>query len=124
MTVFIRMFDDRLEIESPGGFPPLVTPQNIYEIHHRRNYFLMDALFYLDLVKGENEGTRRIRDEMKAMSLPEPDFSSKNAELGNAMVRVTLLNDSERRNLLIGGGFIDQKRVVHLAEKRRNLTRI
>ena len=30
MNIFIRMFDDRLEIESPGGFPPLVTPENIF----------------------------------------------------------------------------------------------
>jgi len=32
--IFIKMFDDKLVIESPGGFPPTVTPQNIYESHH------------------------------------------------------------------------------------------
>ena len=56
-NIFIRMFDDRLTVESPGGFPPLVTSENIYEVHHRRNWWLMDALFFLDYVQCENEGT-------------------------------------------------------------------
>ena len=29
MNIFVKMFDDRLVIESPGGFPPFVTPENI-----------------------------------------------------------------------------------------------
>ena len=32
MSIFVKMFDDRLEVESPGGFPPLVSPQNIYDM--------------------------------------------------------------------------------------------
>lgn len=105
MNVFVRMFDDRIEIESPGAFPPLVTPENIYEIHHRRNYFLMDAMFYMDLVKCENEGTRRMRDEMRAMELPDPEFAQK--EIGNAIVRVTLRNNLQQRKLWIDKDAID-----------------
>lgn len=30
MNIFVKMFDDKLIIESPGGFPPFVTPENIY----------------------------------------------------------------------------------------------
>lgn len=52
MNIFVKMFDDKLVIESPGGFPPLVTPENIYTMHHPRNPTLMRAMFYLDLVKG------------------------------------------------------------------------
>ena len=59
-NIFVKMFDDRLVIESPGGFPPLVTPENIYDVHHRRNWWIMDALFFLDYVQCENEGTKRI----------------------------------------------------------------
>jgi len=95
MNIFIRMFDDRLEIESPGPFPPLVTPDNIYDVHHRRNYFLMDAMLYLDFVKCENEGTRRMRDEMLSMGLPAPEFAQK--EVGSAIVRVTLRNNRNQR---------------------------
>ena len=31
------MFDDELVIESPGGFPPLVTPDNILTLDDLRN---------------------------------------------------------------------------------------
>jgi ATP-dependent DNA helicase RecG len=91
MNIFVRMFDDRLVIESPGPFPPFVTPETIYGIHARRNYWLMDALQFLGLVKCENEGTRRMRDTMKAMELPEPLFEQK--EISGAIVRVTLSNN-------------------------------
>jgi ATP-dependent DNA helicase RecG len=35
MVVFVKVFDDKLVIESPGGFPPNVTPQTIYNTHSR-----------------------------------------------------------------------------------------
>jgi ATP-dependent DNA helicase RecG len=96
MNIFIKMFDDRLVIESPGPFLPFVTPENIYDVHHRRNYFLMDAMFYMDFVKCENEGTRRMRDVMVASDLPAPEFEQK--QIGNAFVRVTLRNNQSLRH--------------------------
>src|SRR5271157_4220975 len=77
MNIFIKMFDDRLVIESPGGFPAHVTPENIYEVHHPRNPHLMGAMLHLDFVKAANEGTRRMRETMKEMNLPLPEFASK-----------------------------------------------
>jgi ATP-dependent DNA helicase RecG len=98
-NVFVRMFDDRLVVESPGGFPPMVTPKNIYDIHHRRNWWLMDALFFLDYVKCENEGAKRIRRAMADMNLPEPEFEQK--QIGGALVRVTLRNNQHVRKAWI-----------------------
>lgn len=98
MYVWVRMFDDRLEIESPGSFPIGVSPKNIYEVHHRRNYFLMDSMFYLGLVKGENEGTRRMRDEMLSLELPPPEFGEEiKADVSHTVVRVTLRNNANQR---------------------------
>ena len=57
----------------------------------------MDAMFYLDYVKCAHEGTRRIRDTMAEMRLPEPEFSQKQAEVGNAIVRVILRNNIKQR---------------------------
>jgi len=64
MCVFVKMFDDKLVVESPGAFPPMVTPKNIYDCHNPRNPLLMNAMLYLDYVKCANEGTRRMRDVM------------------------------------------------------------
>lgn len=97
MNIFVKMFDDRLVIESPGGFPPLVTPENIYHSHHPRNPHLMRALFYLDLVKCHNEGTRRMRDTMQLMKLPIPQFEQKEVAAGYMSVRVTLKNNRKQR---------------------------
>lgn len=99
MNIFIRMFDDRLEIESPGGFPPLVTPENIYETEHPRNPHLFNAMFYLKFVRAAREGTRRIRESMELWELPKPQFSQK--ESGYPFVRVTLRNDYKQRKQLL-----------------------
>jgi ATP-dependent DNA helicase RecG len=97
MNIFVKMFDDRLVIESPGGFPPFVTPENIYHSHHPRNPQLMRAMFYLDFVKCHNEGTRRMRDSMQKMKLPGPQFQQKEIAIGYMSVRVTLRNDKKQR---------------------------
>jgi ATP-dependent DNA helicase RecG len=99
MVIFVKMFDDRLVVESPGPFPPLVTPENIYSSHHPRNPHLMDAMFYLDFVKCANEGTRRMKQVMLESNLPQPVFEQK--EVGNSSVRVTLQNNVELRKVWI-----------------------
>lgn len=99
MPIFVKMFDDKLVIESPGPFPPFVTPSNIYESHHPRNPHLMDAMFYLEYVKCAHEGTRRIRDTMVGMKLPAPEF--RQDETGPAIVRVTLRNNAKQRRAWI-----------------------
>jgi ATP-dependent DNA helicase RecG len=101
MNIFVKMFDDKLVIESPGGFPPLVTPENIYTMHHPRNPTLMRAMFYMELVKEHSEGTKRMRDTMSAMSLPEPTFEQTQSGIGNATVRVTLRNRIKQRKVWV-----------------------
>lgn len=99
MNIFIKMFDDKLIIESPGGFPPFVTPENIYEMHNPRNPILMEAMFYLDMVKCANEGTKRMRDSMKVLNLPTPEFAQK--QFGTPVVTVTLRNNVKQRRAWI-----------------------
>lgn len=99
MNIFIKMFDDRLVVESPGGFPGLVTPKNIYEMHHPRNPHLMDAMFYLKFVRCAHEGTRRIRELMLKLNLPAPEFAQK--EVSHALVAVTLRNNIKQRKVWI-----------------------
>lgn len=99
MHIQVKMFDDRLEVISPGGFPPLVTPENIYDIQQSRNPYLMDAMFYLDFVKMANEGTRRMRDKMEGAGLPTPDFQETKEAL--TRVKVTLRNNIKQRKVWV-----------------------
>jgi ATP-dependent DNA helicase RecG len=100
MHITVEMFYDRLVIESPGAFPPFVTPENIYDTQHARNPKLMDAMLYLGFVKFANEGTKRIRSEMVASNLPEPLFQQRDVA-GGYSVRVTLRNDYKKRQMWI-----------------------
>lgn len=95
MNIFVRMFDNRIVIESPGGFMPFVNADNIYDIHVRRNYWLMDAMFYLEFVRCENEGAKRIRKAMLDRGLPAPEFEQK--KNNSPFVRVTLRNNVKGR---------------------------
>jgi ATP-dependent DNA helicase RecG len=99
MNIFVKMFDSRLVIESPGGFPPLVTAENIYDMQQSRNPYLMEAMYYLKFVKCAHEGTRRIRDTMLALGLPKPEFEQK--EITHSLVRVTLRNNIAVRKVWV-----------------------
>lgn len=59
------MFDDRLEISSPGVLPASVTLENIKEERYSRNPKLAAALTQYKWVRESNEGVGRIFDEMK-----------------------------------------------------------
>jgi ATP-dependent DNA helicase RecG len=94
--ITIKIFSNRMEIESPGGFIPPVNEKTIYDLRASRNHHFMDAMRYLGYVQMAREGTRRIRDSMEEYNLPEPEFRQE--ALHGVVVRVTLQNDHEKRN--------------------------
>jgi ATP-dependent DNA helicase RecG len=109
MNIFVKMFDDRIEIESPGGFPPLVTPENIYTSHNPRNPRIFDAMQYLGFVVGAREGTRRMRKSMLDMKLPLPEFIQRSETYNTVLV--TLRNDYKHRKVLLDSdvaGFVGE----------------
>ncbi len=89
--IFIKLFSDRMEVDSPGGFVPPVNENTIYHARATRNYHLMDALRYLGYVHMQREGTKRIRQSMEEWGLPDPVFRQE--ALHGVTVRVTLRND-------------------------------
>jgi ATP-dependent DNA helicase RecG len=101
MVVFVKIFDDRMTIESPGGFPVNVSPETIYVTHSPRNPHLMTALYFLAFVKCHNEGTRRMRDSMDQVNLPAPEFAQKELASGFNSVRVTLRNNFKLRKVWV-----------------------
>jgi hypothetical protein len=93
--VVVRMFDDRLEVESPGGYPGAARPDadGVFPLSYPRNPRLAEALRYLSLVRLAKEGTRRMKAEMDKLGLPPPAFQ----EIQDMAVKVTLRNDVDRR---------------------------
>lgn len=71
----VLIFDDRMEIRSPGRLPGLVTLQNMKNVRYARNTKISETLLDLGLVKELNEGVSRIYDEMSKFFLDEPEYS-------------------------------------------------
>jgi len=91
--ITVKLFPDRMEVESPGGFVPPVNERTIYQTRASRNHHLMDALRHLGYVRMVREGTRRIIESMKDYQLPAPLF--KQEAMHGVVVKVTLKNDQE-----------------------------
>jgi ATP-dependent DNA helicase RecG len=99
MNIFVKMFEDKVVVESPGAFLPPTTEKSVYEAHNPRNPNLMWGLFYFDFVQCAFEGTRRMREGMREASLPEPKFAQRQS--GTFSVTVTLENDLQHRKQFV-----------------------
>ncbi|KQU99779.1 hypothetical protein ASD12_18600 [Mesorhizobium sp. Root102] len=99
MNIFVKMFEDRMVIESPGAFMPPTTAATVYESHNPRNPNLMWAMFYFNRVQCAYEGTRRMREEMRHANLPDPIFDQ--MQIGTFKIIVTLKNNVEHRKFYI-----------------------
>lgn len=119
-TVFVKMFDSRLEIESPGGFTPGITPENIYNHSIPRNRRLFEALFYLKYVLCAHEGTRRMRDMMQTFGLPAPRFMQ--SEVDGITVKVVLENNVAFKKQYVDARAVEivgHMKFIQLSEKER-----
>lgn len=90
----VFMYDDRLEIESPGRLPNVVTVENIKETRYSRNPRISRVLTEFGWVRELNEGVKRIYADMKNFFLEDPVYN----EPGQA-VRLTLKNNIVMRNI-------------------------
>ncbi|MFB0538043.1 MAG: ATP-binding protein, partial [Anaerolineae bacterium] len=71
-AIQVRMFDDRLEIESPGGLPGIVTVENIRRRHFSRNPHIVGVLKTWRYMEELGFGVDRVFREMKAAGAPPP----------------------------------------------------
>jgi ATP-dependent DNA helicase RecG len=78
-SVFIRQFPRRLEIVSPGGFPPGITPENILWEQAPRNRRIAETLARCGLVERSGQGMNRIYEVCIRESKPKPDFTHTDA---------------------------------------------
>lgn len=86
------MFDDRLEIESPGRFPNIVTANNISYTRFSRNKTISRVMTEFEWVRELNEGVKKIYLDMADAGLPAPEF----IETPNT-VRLILRNNIDER---------------------------
>ena len=92
--IFIRLFDDRIEVESPGVFPGNITPANVGKVGSKaRNLLVAQNLreFPVPPNIDAGEGVKMMFAEMAHAKLYPPQYRQ-NTEAAIESVTVTLLN--------------------------------
>ena len=74
-SVFVRQYPRRIEIVSPGGFPPGINQENILWEQNPRNRRIAEALSKCGLVERAGQGFDLIYRTCIQQSKPLPDFS-------------------------------------------------
>ena len=88
----IRMFDDRVEIHSPGGLPGYITIDNIVEEHFSRNPRLVNGLYHWNYIEELGLGVDKMIEAMVQAGHPQPVFKATPHSF-----TVTLFNAKERK---------------------------
>jgi len=103
-SIFIRQYRNRLEIDSPGGFPLGITTENILNRQHARNRTIAKIFALCGLVERAGQGMNLMYEISIKEAKPLPDFSGTDAYL----VRITL------------NGLVIDKRMLSLINKIGN----
>lgn len=74
-SIFVRQFPRGLIVESPGGFPPGISPDNILDRQYPRNRRIADLLAKCGLVERSGQGMNLIFEEAIRHGKMPPDFT-------------------------------------------------
>lgn len=77
----IKIWDDRLEIYSPGPLPGHITVENMSEQRYRRNPKIVRMLKTLGELEDRGRGVKMMHEEMALAGLPAPEFIATPASL-------------------------------------------
>ena len=111
-SIYVRIFDDRVEIENPGGLPNGITKRDFAKSSVRRNPIIADLFNRMGKVERMGSGIDRMRNLMRDAGLKEPVFEM------DEFFRVTFYRDP--RYSLKADSF---EKVRATSEKTRGNTR-
>ena len=120
----IKMFDDRIVVESPGKLPGLVKTDNIRHTHFSRNPKIAEFLKVYSFVKEYGEGVDRMCKELEAVGLQDPEYRL-NAFMLQTTIRNSTLTDKKPRFGEENHGLVDKKplfQVIDDAVRNKILT--
>jgi ATP-dependent DNA helicase RecG len=118
----IRMFDDRMEVISPGGLPGYITVDNIVEEHFSRNPRLVHGLFQWGFIEELGLGVDRMIEDMVHAGHPPPEFRD-----APYAFTVTLKNTRVRRAIPSWESSMNERQLAalsHIQEEGRITNRV
>lgn len=116
----VSMFDNRLEIFSPGGLPNIVTLENMRYTRYARNPRIARALVSFGWVRELNEGVNRIYDEMADFYLNAPEYSQPHPYA----LQLKLENNYASRQLRLDDRVDDLEKKLNVDELNENERKI
>jgi ATP-dependent DNA helicase RecG len=98
--VEVWVYDDRMEVKSPGGLVPEVTLEALLDrrrVHVSRNPRLARVLTELGIMREQGEGIPRMIEEMELSWLPAPEFRSDEREFMVTLRNAPIFEGSDAR---------------------------
>ena len=112
----VSLYDDRLEIFSPGHLPNIVTLDNMLNTRYSRNPRIARILSEFGWVREMNEGVKRIYSEMAKYYLHDPVYTEPGNKVVLTLENSILTRQTRQENLL--GTIFPNYDELSLVEKR------
>jgi ATP-dependent DNA helicase RecG len=105
-SVFVRQYPQRLEVVSPGGFPPGITAANVLDQQNPRNRRLAEALAKCGLIERSGQGMNLMFETAIRQGKALPSFA------GTAAHEVRLTLDGKVSSPALCGNVLEQQSLV------------
>jgi Predicted transcriptional regulator containing an HTH domain and an uncharacterized domain shared with the mammalian protein Schlafen len=123
-NIKVEIFEDRLEITSPGGLPPGISEEEYLDgrLSVMRNRVIADIFLRLQMIEKLATGIRRIK-EYYTGAVYQPQFDVKQNSIRVVLPKRIPEDERKRKN----GGFHaateDEKRILDFISKNGEITR-
>ena len=123
-TIDVTVWDDRVEVRSPGPLPGHITTDNMRDEHYSRNPRIMRTLKTLGLVEEYGEGIDRMYREMESRLLAPPIFEATPGSVTVTLLNRALVDVEDQAWLLTLGGepTADERRALVAARRNGAVT--
>jgi len=115
-NISLSIYDDRLEIISPGGLPKGLDKINFGKLSVRRNQLIADIFSKTPYVEQIGSGIKRMRNMLRKAGLPPPRFEM-NTFFAVTFRRRNLLSEAELKGLA-------ERLAERLAESQKKIIKL
>lgn len=118
--ILVKLFDDRLEISSPGKLGGFVTLETMKNKRYSRNPQIARVLNELGIVRELNEGVKRIYTEMQRFYLKDPIYTEpdRNSVLLVLDNNIAVRANRKQETLKKSDAIKDKWELLNYAEKK------
>ncbi len=124
-TIDITVWDDRVEVRSPGPLPGHITVENMRNDHYSRNPKIMGVLKIMKFVEEFGEGIDRMHSEMEARLMEPPIFDATPDSVTVTLRNASMASAEDQAWLMTLGSeplTADERRTLLLARSERFVT--